>query len=209
MTRLPKKLSDTLKNSSPVLGRRVNTFAEAYPTIEALTFLVTERSEHGKEDSTLTFDTTNFGGVTDCSNEDCTGGGVNTGRILHDMVRKGQTELEHSYRYKGREKDRDRVCLTSFEVKATVKYRDTQPQPWAQVRGGNVDEVLKSILIGGVSGLVVLLMQLLVLPRLEQRKTQFTERWKAKRDAFLEALLLLDRYMASKKLTRHKFDNRT
>ena len=63
-----------------------------------------------------------------------------------------------------------------------------------------MDEVWKGVLIGGVSGLVLLLMQLVALPRLEQRKTQFTERWKAKRDAFLEALLLLDRYMATKKL---------
>jgi len=123
MARSPKKLSDSLKNSSPVLGRRVKTFAEAYPTIEALAFLVVERSEHGQEVGSLAFDTSNFGGVTNCSNEDCTNGGVNTGEILHGMVRKGQAELEHGYRCKGREKDKQRDCLTSFAVKVVVTYK--------------------------------------------------------------------------------------
>jgi hypothetical protein len=122
--REPKKLSDYLKKSVPVLGRPANSFAEAYPSIESMIFRVTEQGEHGEEVGSWTFDTDTFRGVTNCSNDECTGGGVNTANILRRMVFGKISEFEHGYRCIGREKDRQRVCLTSFDVKVTVKYRD-------------------------------------------------------------------------------------
>ena len=56
--------------------------------------------------------------------------------------------------------------------------------------------VLTAVLTATLSGGVALLLQFLVLPRLEREKTLQQELWKAKRDAFLEAAQLVDQYLA-------------
>ena len=40
-------------------------------------------------------------------------------------------------------------------------------------------------------------MQIIILPRLEQKKLRFQEAWRSKRDAFVDALQVLDHHLAS------------
>jgi hypothetical protein len=127
MPRRPKKLSDTLKKSQPLFGRPTNSFAEAYPSIESMTFNVSERNLYGQEVDSWTFDTASFRAVIDCSNDECTGGGVDTALILKRMMWDKKTELETVHPCRGREKARQRTCDRSYEIKASVKYKEPKP----------------------------------------------------------------------------------
>ena len=61
----------------------------------------------------------------------------------------------------------------------------------------NYDPLLTAVYTATLSGLVVSLLQIIVLPRLEQKKLRFQEAWRSKRDAFVVALQILDRHLAS------------
>lgn len=124
-----EKRSDLMRKGQPFFGRWVDSFKEAYPTIENLQVEVTQTDASRGSSFTQKLSEKNFRDVIDCSNPLCYGGGVVLGSLLHSMVWKGETSREeHSGcgGYEGSPKGRRkyRSCSRGFRVKIKVDYLD-------------------------------------------------------------------------------------
>ena len=126
-----EKASEVIGKTNYVFAKKVDSFAEAYPTIARLRVEVAEYSGPWDRDKAPWVITeTDFRHAVDCSNQLCYGGGVEVGWIIHDMVRQHLTEFEISKPcrgYEGTAKRRDRSCVHTFTVKATIVYKAPPP----------------------------------------------------------------------------------
>lgn len=128
-----EKLTDVLNKSEPLLGGKINSFAEAYPTISKLRVEITESEMvWPKEHGSWVMTERDFRHAINCSNPVCHGGGIELGWIIHDMASRKLTSHEETRRCRGYEgspkgRRRDRSCLHVFSVKATVEYKADEP----------------------------------------------------------------------------------
>jgi hypothetical protein len=60
-----------------------------------------------------------------------------------------------------------------------------------------MERLIELTVPGVVVGLIVLVAQLLIIPRMEKAKLIVQEHWKSKRDALLEAIRLIDRFLST------------
>lgn len=126
-----EKLTDRINQTNHVFSRKVDSFAEAYPTIASLRVEVTEESGigWGRSDSKWVFTEQNFRHAVNCSNTMCYGGGVEIGWLIHDMARNKETDREENKKCQGYEgspkgRRRHRSCMNMFQIKAHVEYKD-------------------------------------------------------------------------------------
>lgn len=122
------KLSELMNTRQPFFATRVDTFEEAYPTVEKVQVEVTETQGFRGTSWTQKLNERSFTDAIDCTNPLCYGGGISIGSILHNMVRDGQTSLEETKScrgYEGSPKGRRRYdrCAHSFRVMMQVEYR--------------------------------------------------------------------------------------
>jgi hypothetical protein len=123
-----KKLSDVINDTNFVFKQKVNTFSEAYPTVNKLRVEVYESEGLSGEKLNATMSETSFSHSVNCSNPVCYGGGVEVGNIIHEMVRKKLMEHEETKDCRGYEgspkgKKKYRSCLQTFRIKAHLEYR--------------------------------------------------------------------------------------
>jgi hypothetical protein len=125
-----KKATEMLNESDLLLGK--TTLQKAYPQIENIFVSVTETFRNG-ESRIRTYDKTNTGEFSDCSNQFCVGGGVSIGEVISQMVRERKTEGEKSSSCRGHEgspKGRKIYgsCYHRFNVSVKIGYY-TEPEP--------------------------------------------------------------------------------
>lgn len=120
-----EKLSDIYNRTTPILGRKVGTFGEAYPTIAKLELTVSEDKGMGGVCNETRMSERSFQPIVNCSNPLCYGGGVNVGRVLHDIAGKKQAQVDSVEMCQGREgtkTKKSRTCLHRFHVVGEITY---------------------------------------------------------------------------------------
>jgi len=125
------KASDVFRESKYVFGKKVS-FEEVFPEIEDIVVDVEELCwGTNKQNCKRTYTKRNFPGeYIDCSNPLCYNGGFSIGKILRDMVKNRQTELETlelCQGYEGSSKGNKyyKKCLNQFKIKVSIKYKKT------------------------------------------------------------------------------------
>ncbi|MFW6116131.1 MAG: hypothetical protein ACOC6F_00250 [bacterium] len=126
-----QKASDVFNETEFVFGRKVG-FDEAFPQIHDVVVEVRERGDGVRRSTKRVYRKPHIGEYIDCSNPVCYNGGFPIGRILRQMVKNRQTELETTERcqgYEGSPKGRRRYrdCFNSFEVRVSIEYTETIP----------------------------------------------------------------------------------
>jgi hypothetical protein len=125
------KASDVYRQS-PFMQGSWKRFEQAFPQIDNILMEVREdNAVKIGESSVRTYTINDFPGVVDCSNPLCCGGGFSMEPILHDMVRKGQTEYKFSEKCDGYEGSPQGVkrygdCYHFFDVKVSITYKSVQ-----------------------------------------------------------------------------------
>jgi len=128
MTRNPRKtLPDIIRDNPSPFTRPVDTFAEAYPSVETFVLKITERPEkretHGWNHS---IGPSAWRHAVGCNNRACYGGGMEIGAWLHRLVREGVKHDKGTMGCEGHEGTKTKVrraCLTSFEYEIDIKYK--------------------------------------------------------------------------------------
>jgi hypothetical protein len=122
-----EKASDLYSKQTPVLAKRVDTFAEAYPTVATLQIdVVEDEGGLGKTYPARSVSERDFSAVVNCHNRFCYGGGVDIDRFLHEKVNAKQLVIDETLPCQGREGTktrRDRSCTHCFSVKGTITYK--------------------------------------------------------------------------------------
>jgi hypothetical protein len=122
-----EKASDIYNKQTPVMARKVDTFAEAYPTVASLQLEVVEdEGALGKTYAPRSMTERQFSAVVDCHNQFCYGGGVDIGRFLHRKVGAKQTDIDETLDCQGHEGTKtkqNRSCTHRFSVKGTIVYK--------------------------------------------------------------------------------------
>jgi len=124
------KLSDIINEAEYVFIRKTRSFAEAYPRIAELKVEIDESGGFFDNSTWHTsLDHRNFKHAIDCHNPKCYGGGVEIGRIVHEMMNKSETDREETNicrGYEGSPKGRRRFgsCIHIFKSKVHIKYRE-------------------------------------------------------------------------------------
>lgn len=127
------KASDIFEKSSPFLGTKTSSFAEAFPSIKSIEVSVREDEDMmwkmGQGHTSIFTESTLRGEYYDCSGRSCFSGGICIGDIIRDMVRSKETHRETSKRcqgYEGSPKGRRkyRNCMHMFYVKVSIIYKD-------------------------------------------------------------------------------------
>ena len=122
-----EKASDLYNKQTPVMAKKVDTFAEAYPTVTSLQLEVVEdEGGLGRTYPPHSLTERQFSAVVDCHNQFCYGGGVDIGRFLHRKVDEKQTVIDETLYcqgYEGTKTKRNRSCTHRFSVKGKVVYK--------------------------------------------------------------------------------------
>ena len=124
-----QKASDVFRGSTPLFGK-ITDFDEAFPEIDNVTIVVEQYGDGvNKWNQTQHRHKHSAGEYFDCSNPRCYNGGIRTGLILREMVRKRTRHHEESRScqgYEGSPKGRRNYgpCFNSFKVTVDIEYKE-------------------------------------------------------------------------------------
>lgn len=124
------KLSEISRKNQLLFAQQTNSFEEAYPTISKLRVSVLESGGSFGKTYPSSFTKNSFKPSVDCNNGVCYGGGVEIGRVLHDVVQKRMPHHEFKKKccgYEGNSRKKHRDCLHFFDVKIDVEYNSEAP----------------------------------------------------------------------------------
>ncbi len=123
------QLSPGTEKSEKIFAKKFNSLQEAFPTIQKLSFKVTEKDMGNPNPiRRWNFDESNFQPVVNCSNPLCYKGGLRLDTVLDEMIRKNKTEMEETKSCQGYEgspkgKKRSGTCYHSFQLKVNIEYK--------------------------------------------------------------------------------------
>ena len=104
-------------------------FEKAYPEVENISVNVKEAGYMLKRENTFTLTKNNIYPNFSCSNISCKQGGISIERLIRDMIRNKETEINTQLGCKGHEgspkgRRRGRDCMNHFEIQISIEYKE-------------------------------------------------------------------------------------